>query len=68
MAALWFLGIAGVVNGVAHPALAQLALRAGSYFPGLITSPLIGGLGLTLLRRLTSITQNPDSSSGVSPG
>ena len=50
---LWFLGIAGVANGVAHPVL---SLRAGGYFPGLVTSPLIGVAGVLLFRRLLAIT------------
>lgn len=51
---LWFLGIAGVVNGLAHPAL---SLRAGGYFPGLATSPLVGVAGIVLLRQLGMITK-----------
>jgi Protein of unknown function with HXXEE motif len=50
---LWFLGIACIANGVAHPALSVLA---GGYFPGLVTSPLVGVLGVLLLRRLARIT------------
>ena len=53
VAVLWFLGIAGLINGLAHPVL---AMRSGGYFPGLLTSPLIGAAGLILMRRLTSIT------------
>jgi hypothetical protein len=51
---LWFLGIAGVANGVAHPALSA---RTGGYFPGLLTSPLVGVGGLLLLRRLALVTR-----------
>jgi hypothetical protein len=50
----WFLGIAGVVNGLAHPAL---SLRTGGYFPGLVTSPLMGVAGIVLLRQLGMITK-----------
>jgi hypothetical protein len=50
---LWFLGIAGVANGIAHPAL---SLRTGGYFPGLVTSPLVGVGGAILLRRLVLLT------------
>jgi len=50
---LWFLGIGCVVNGVAHPALSILA---GGYFPGLVTSPVVGVLGIVLLRRLRVVT------------
>jgi hypothetical protein len=50
---LWFLGIAGVINGVAHP---LLALRVGGYFPGLATSPLMAAVGAVLLGRLSRLT------------
>ncbi len=47
--AAWFLAIAGVINGVAHPAL---AIASGDYFPGLVTSPFIGVAGIWLSRKL----------------
>jgi hypothetical protein len=47
--AAWFLALAGMLNGIAHPLLAVLA---GSYFPGLISSPIIGVASLYLWRRL----------------
>ncbi|HEU4559215.1 MAG TPA: hypothetical protein VFS20_15260 [Longimicrobium sp.] len=50
---LWFLAIAGIVNGLAHP---LLSLRTSGYFPGLFTSPLIGIAGLLLFRALLAIT------------
>jgi len=50
---LWFLGIACVVNAVAH---AAFSIRAGGYFPGLVTSPFVGAAGISLLRRLFLIT------------
>jgi hypothetical protein len=50
---LWFLAIAGVANGVAHPLFSALV---GGYFPGLVTSPLVGVAGLVLLRRLLRVT------------
>ncbi|MDH4351573.1 MAG: HXXEE domain-containing protein [Gemmatimonadota bacterium] len=53
---LWFLGIACIVNGIAHPAL---ALLAGGYFPGLVTSPIMGVLGVLLVRRLLVVTESP---------
>ena len=46
---VWFLGLARTVNGVAHP---SLSVVAGAYFPGLVTSPAVGVLGIVLLRRL----------------
>jgi hypothetical protein len=50
---LWFLALAAVANGVGHP---LLAARAGGYFPGLFTSPLVGVAGAVLLWRLGSVT------------
>ena len=52
--ATWFLAIAGMLNGVAHPAMAAIS---GGYFPGLITSPFIGLAGLMLWRRLKNATR-----------
>ena len=56
---LWFLGIAGVANGVAHPVL---AMGAGGYFPGLVTSPLVGISGVLLFRHLLAITDTGEPS------
>ncbi|MEQ8857548.1 MAG: HXXEE domain-containing protein [Pseudomonadales bacterium] len=53
LGAAWFLAIAGVMNGIAHP---LLAVAAGGYFPGLVSSPLIGVAGLVLWRRLRAAT------------
>lgn len=50
---LWFLAIAGLANGVVHP---LLSLRVAGYFPGLVTSPLVGLGGLFLLARLRAVT------------
>ena len=50
---IWFLGIASVANGVYHP---LLSLTNRGYFPGLWTSPLVGILGVVLLRTLASST------------
>jgi len=47
--ALWFLALAGLVNGLAHPIL---SLASGGYFPGLWTSLLVGTAGLFLLLAL----------------
>ena len=51
---VWFLAIAAMVNAIAHPAL---ALQAGGYFPGLITSPVLGVVGVLLWLRLLGITR-----------
>ena len=48
-----------MANGLAHP---LLAIRAGGYFPGLATAPLVGVVGVMLFRRLLRITD-----AGASP-
>lgn len=48
-AAAWFLAIAAIANGVAHPAL---ALAGGGYFPGLVTSIPLAAAGAALASRL----------------
>ena len=51
---VWFFAIACVANGVAHPVL---AVAAHGYFPGLITSPILGVLGVLLWIRLLESTR-----------
>ncbi len=51
--AAWFLAIAGMLNGIAHP---LLAIAAGGYFPGLVSSPFIGGASAWLWLRLRGAT------------
>ena len=51
--AAWFLAIAGMLNAVAHPAM---AIASGGYFPGLISSPIIGLAGVILWVRLQAAT------------
>ena len=51
--ASWFLAIAGIMNGVAHPVF---AIAARGYFPGLISSPLICVAGALLWVRLRRAT------------
>ena len=46
---IWFLAIAAVGNGIAHPVLAVVG---GGYFPGLVTSPVLGAAGIFLIRAL----------------
>jgi hypothetical protein len=53
---VWFFAIASIANGIAHPLLA-IAVRG--YFPGLITSPLVGVLGVMLWIRLLALTAPP---------
>lgn len=55
--AAWFLAIAGMLNGVAHPIM---AISSDGYFPGLITSPIIGIAGVLLWQRLQTATSTPD--------
>jgi hypothetical protein len=59
---LWFLGIGCAANGLAHPAF---ALRVGGYFPGLFTSPLVGILGVLVLRQLYAVTGERQPSLGA---
>lgn len=56
--AAWFLAIAGMINAIAHP---LLAVAAGGYFPGLVTSPLIGAAGAWLWLRLRNATETRPS-------
>jgi len=55
--AAWFLAIAGMLNGVAHP---LLAVAAGGYFPGLYTAPVVGAVCLWLWIRLRQATRPRD--------
>ena len=48
--ALWFLAIASMANGIAHPVV---AFAVGGYFPGLWSSPFVGILGMVLFRTLS---------------
>jgi hypothetical protein len=52
--AAWFLAIAGMVNGIAHP---LLAVAAGRYFPGLLSSPVIGLASVWLWLQLRGATR-----------
>jgi hypothetical protein len=52
--AAWFLAIAGVLNGIAHP---LLAVRTSGYFPGLVTSPFVGLASAWLGYRLLGATR-----------
>lgn len=47
---IWFLALGSAINGLAHPVL---AIVAGDYFPGLITSPVVGVVGVGLSRALS---------------
>ena len=60
--AAWFLAIAGMINGIAHP---LLAIAAGGYFPGLVTSPFIAVAGVWLWRRLRGATRPKEIADGL---
>ena len=53
--AAWFLAIAGMINGIAHP---LLAIASGGYFPGLVSSPFIAVASIVLWRRLRVATRS----------
>lgn len=53
--AAWFLAIAGLLNGVAHP---LLAVASDGYFPGLASLPLIAAASVWLWLRLRRATQS----------
>ena len=53
--AAWFLAIAGMINGVAHP---LLAIATGGYFPGLVSAPLVAAACVWLTVRLTKATRS----------
>ena len=58
--AAWFLAIAGMINGIAHP---LLAIADGGYFPGLVSSPLIGVASVWLWLRLRGATRQSETPS-----
>ncbi|GLQ46326.1 hypothetical protein GCM10007862_13770 [Dyella lipolytica] len=51
---IWFFTISCLVNLIAHPIL---SLAVGGYFPGLLTSPLVGLFGVWLVMRLIALTR-----------
>ena len=53
--AAWFLAIAGMINGVAHP---LLAVAQEGYFPGLISSPMVAVVCIWLWLHLWKATQS----------
>jgi len=55
---VWFLALGCAVNGVLHPVA---AIVVAGYFPGLVTSPLSGVVGVLLLRRLRLVTRGSPS-------
>lgn len=59
--AAWFLALAGMLNAIAHP---LMAVAANGYFPGLISSPIIGLAGLWLWLRLRDAVRPQESATG----
>lgn len=59
---LWFLALGLLVNAVAHPGL---SLLTGGYFPGLLTSPFEGWIGILLWGRLRRLSEPGIRVSGV---
>lgn len=55
MTTFWFLAIASAINGIAHPVF---SLMVDGYFPGLVTSPFVGLLGILLIRRLNQVSSH----------
>jgi hypothetical protein len=52
---IWFFAIAAMANGIGHP---MLVVVARGYFPGLITSPVVGIVGVLLWIRLQALTKS----------
>jgi len=50
----WLFAIAAIANAIAHPVLAAVA---HGYFPGLISSPVVGLLGVLLWLKLQMLTR-----------
>jgi hypothetical protein len=59
---IWFFALSCLLNGVGHP---LLSLARGGYFPGLITSPLVGVIGVLLGWRLLDFTRSSRSAPGA---
>ena len=53
---IWFLVLGMCINGIAHP---LLAVMVTGYFPGLITSPIVGIMGILIAKRLFQLTGSP---------
>ena len=53
--AAWFLAIAGIINGVAHP---LLAIAQEGYFPGVVSSPFVAIACIWLWLQLWKATRS----------
>jgi hypothetical protein len=58
---LWFLGFCQLLNLFLHP---FLALKAGAYYPGVATAPLVGVLGILTVRELARVTAKKRGDTG----
>ena len=60
---VWVLAaLAMCFNGIAHP---LLSILSAGYFPGLITSPIVGVLGVLVIRKLFQISERkPEGHTG----
>jgi len=52
---IWFLALSMIVNLIAHP---LLAIYQKGYFPGLFTSPIVGIIGVILVKNLFGATSD----------
>lgn len=59
---LWFLGFCELLNLFLHP---YLALRAGGYYPGVVTAPIAGALGVLTLWELFRVSANDGQDAGT---
>jgi hypothetical protein len=62
--AAWFLAIAGILNGIGHP---LMAVAAGGYFPGLVSSTFVGLACIWLWLNLRAATR-PSAAVERAPG
>lgn len=53
---IWFFALGMVANAIWHP---LLAVAKGGYFPGLLTSPVVGAAGVLVLRGLWRLSAPP---------
>ena len=52
---IWFFGLAMCLNGIAHP---LLSVWVAGYFPGLVTAPFVGIMGVVVTRNLLQLTES----------
>ncbi|MFQ5708650.1 MAG: hypothetical protein ACE5HO_14440 [bacterium] len=51
---VWFFSLSMIANAIFHP---LLAIATSGYFPGLVTSPIVGIIGIVLTSRLWELTK-----------